>query len=367
MKLSEMSYAGRQLAAGPLLISGLLIFTLVGSVGVAEACLTATVETSQSSYVLGERIEVTVTAFNDSDNDVTLRFPSSFQTGAVLDEEPLNAIGFAIFTERTMPAHGSADWGFEFTQSLDIGVHQVKGFIASRSARSSQPASSFISSDLLHGNISPGSLGGPGFFTMPDFFEITAPKPVIDDVFIDFETYPDGSSTRGPYGTRGIWQDAYAERGVRLSTTGYSTFSLGMNITDEFSSDNTVLRTNRSKRNIRADFDMPVFEVSARVGTAQGRSVTMKNFDDQGNVLDSITSSITSEFPTLLVDPVTLTSDVPIGSVEWSSSDQWASVAIDDLFLDVRPVPEPSGVALVAMLLMSLLSIRGQARFGVYR
>jgi hypothetical protein len=364
MKLPAIARTGRQLTAWSRLFSCLLMSTLVGSTSVAEAQLSAAVEMSQSSYVFGERIEMAVTAFNGADEDVTLQFTSSFQAQVVLDDEPLNSIGSAALTLTwvTIPARGSIDWRFDSTQSLDVGVHQVRGFIAPRrSADSSWPVNILYDDVVLFDEITPYSLSGPGFFTLPDFFEITEPEPVIDDVFIDFETYPNGSSTRGPHGTRGIWQDAYAEWGVQLNTTGYATSSLGMNLEDRFSSDNVVLGTNLSKRDIRAEFEMPVFEVSSAVGTAQGRSVTMTIFDEQGNILDSITSSDVSDYPALL-DPVALTSEVPIASVQWSSSDPLASVIIDDLFLDVRSIPEPSGVALIATFLMSFMPRRRSYR-----
>lgn len=336
----------RQLIVLARLLPCLLVLLLLGCItaSVAKAQLSSVIWTNKPSYVLGERVEARITVFNDFDRDATLYFSSTLQAVFVIDDEPVNQFGFAVFSETTIPAHGSFDWGKNFSHSLGIGTHKLDGYFAQKSV-------GFGSYDINSSDpigIGSNPFGNPidiDFSMSPIFFDITAPKPVVNDIFIDFETYPDGSSTRDMYGTKKLWGNAYAEWGVRLSTTGYETTSLGINLDDNFGSDNTIVHTYLSKRNARAEFDMPVFEVSAVVGSIQGQAVKMVIFDEQGNEIDSVISDIVSDYPAL-AGTVKLTSEVPIGAVEWSS---FGGVRIDDLYLDVRAVPEPSGVALFAI------------------
>ncbi len=325
-------------------ISCLLTFLIIGSAVVsdAKAQLTAAIETSQSSYVLGQRVELTLTAFNDSNQDITLSFPSTFQATYILDDVLSPIVGGAFFSKALVPARGSHSWDFAVT-GIDVGHHQVAGYIAPHTIMNPsaeiEPATGNVA---LHADSGTGN----GLETDPIFFEVTTPEPIVDDVFIDFESYPDGTPTRGPNGTRGIWEDAYAQWGVRLNTSGDSTSSLGINLDDNFSSDNTILETFLSQRAIKAEFDMPVFEVSATVGSAQGRSVTMTLFDNEGNTIDFIESAGVENYPEL-VGTLKLASSVPIAAVEWAASDPLAGVRIDDIFLDVRPIPEPTSLCLI--------------------
>ena len=283
------------------------------------------VSTSRSTYVFGDRVGFSVTVTNSSSREGTLAFSSGCQADYSLNDGPVGQSACTqAFSSVEVPAEGQFDWNFELT-GIDVGTHKLVGYVF------------------------PNRTIGNETFTDPIYFDVLAPDPVVDDVFIDFETYPDGSSTRNEYGTRGIWKDAYAPWGVHFTTTSYgSPFnSGGFNLTDNFSSGNTILHTNLSRRNLRAEFDMPVFEVSAEVGSAQDRFITMTIFDAAGNIINTINSEVVDNYPDLQ-EVLTLTAQVPIAAVEWASSDPLASVTIDNLYLDVgTTVPEPAGVALL--------------------
>src|SRR5215210_1896661 len=76
-----------------------------------RAQISATISTDKTSYIVGEPIDVTVSAVNSSPSPITLTFPSSLQSQYVLDNTYVNnQLGLAIFTYATVPAHGTLDY-----------------------------------------------------------------------------------------------------------------------------------------------------------------------------------------------------------------------------------------------------------------
>jgi hypothetical protein len=290
----------------------------------AFAQISATVSTNKPSYVIGEPITVTVTAVNNNPFPVTLGFPSSLQSQYVLDNTYVNnEAGLAIFTHAVVPANGTRDYPYSHNwdyYNLSVGSHEVFGNIV-------------------------------GYATsMPITFNILAPPPVTHDVFIDFETFPNGTPLNG------IWHTAFAAWGVEFRSDGGG-LSLQKDILDS-----TVLFTPSGDHpfNIVADFDMDVFQVSANVGTAANETVTMSAFDAAGNLLGTVTSNPVTNYPAL-VSPLSFSSQVPIGSVKWISSNPLATVLVDNLSLKVGAVPEASTM-LLASISIGMLSSRLRLR-----
>lgn len=303
-----------------------LLLAILGIYGVAEldahAQISVITTTDKSSYVVGEPVEVTITAVNPYPLPVTLSFPSTLQAQYILDDSYINQqFGFWIFTEAVIPANGTYDWKYYHDwdyHPLSIGFHEVFGRIV----------------DYV------------GLESAPTTFEVLTPEPVVEDIFIDFENIPNGNQIGG------IWRTAYSQWGVEL-------FSHGGDLSlREDHEENTVLYTPSGAHpfNIAAEFSMDVFHISADVGTSAGRTITMSAFDANGNVLGTATSDPIADYPNL-VGPLAFSSSTPISSVKWVSSSPISTVMIDNLRLRVTAVPEPDTLALIiaAMLFPSCI------------
>ncbi|MBX3426547.1 MAG: hypothetical protein KF688_12770 [Pirellulales bacterium] len=268
--------------------------------------------TDHSSYVVGESLWVTISAHNAADAPVTLGFPSSLQSSYVMDGVYVNnEVGLAVLTEAVVPARGSREWTYRHRWDdypLVPGLHSVVGRVA-----------------------------GYGE-SVPLEFAVVAPQPIVDDVFIDFETFPDGTRLDS------LWATAFLPWGVTLRSDGgnlgLQRVSSGGNVVSAVSGAHPF--------NIAAAFSMLVHEVSVDVGAAAGTRVTMQAFDAAGALLGQTTSPEIASYPDL-VGPLTFVSAVPIASVKWTSSNPFSGVSIDNLSLRVGAVPEP-GSLLIAIL-----------------
>ena len=264
------------------------------------------VETDQNSYFVGDPIAYTVVALNSSPDPVTLRFSTSQQADFFVDGvySP-DDVAFQILTSRTVPGLGSTSWGFAHPwdeYELSPGRHRVVG-----------------------------SVIGVGR-SQPEWFEVLVPPPVERDVFLDFEHYPDGTPTLGEGGiSHGLWDSAFLRSGVRFGSEGG-----GLNLRATPMGFISTRRQGSSPQgfNITADFDMPVYGVSAEVGSAGGESVTMVAYDAAGEVLGSVTSEPVLDYPNA-VGRLSFDSDTPIAAVQWTPSRIDAAVTVDDLFLNV--------------------------------
>ncbi len=161
----------------------------------------------------------------------------------------------------------------------------------------------------------------------------------VSEVLIDFEHLPDGSATgSGPIG------DDYAEWGVRFQTVGVDTSKSPEY--SRFLHDSTYANCGACSYppgfNIVADFDVPVYGVSAYVTSAAGGIVTMIAKNDLGELVDSVASSPISEGYTF-VGPLEITSDTPIASVEWWPSRSHFGVGLDDVRIVVEDTSLPGG------------------------
>ena len=266
------------------------------------------VATDQTFYVVGDPIRYAVSAYNPADTPITLSFSSSQQADYIVDGvySP-DDLSLTVITGRMIPAKGTATWDFFHPwddYSLVPGPHHVAGLVVG-----------YGTSNQLAG------------------FSVAAPDPVVDDVSIDFDHLPNGAATYdGANFTYGkIWDDAYVTHGVRFRSQGGTVNFLP-------TATGVMLHTPTTKYppgfNIIAEFDMPVYSITADVGSAANQSVTMHAFDANGNALGSVTSDPTTDYPNL-IGPLSFDSSVPIASVQWFSSVQNASVRIDNLFLNV--------------------------------
>lgn len=283
------------------------------------ANVTISVATDQTSYLVGEPIEIRITAHNAGTSPVTLSFPSSLQAFYEMDDvytPPL--LGLAILTDAVVPAMGSHDWSYWHRwddYDLSIGQHSVTGSIVNY------------------------------FESAPQNFSIVASPAVENDVFIDFESYPSGDAMIG------VWQKAYEPWGVAFSSDGPG---VALKID---SAGNNLLHTSSGGHpfNVVADFAMPVYGVSAEVGTAADCSVQLLAFDANDNLIGSIESSPAAAYPDM-IGRLSFVSDVPIASVKWLSSNPLAVVMIDNLRLEVDGVvPEPSSFLLGGISVIGLL------------
>lgn len=283
------------------------------------ANVTISVATDQTSYMVGEPIEIKITAHNAGASPVTLGFPSSLQAFYEIDDvytPPL--VGLAILTEAVIPAMGSHDWSYWHRwddYDLAIGQHSVTGSVVNY------------------------------FESAPQYFSIVASPAVEHDVFIDFESYPSGDAMIG------VWHKAYEPWGVAFSSDGPG---VALKID---AGGNKLIHTPSGGHpfNVVADFAMPVYGVSADVGTAANCSVQLLAFDANDNLIGSSESSPAAAYPDM-IGRLSFVSDVPIASVKWLSSNPLAVVMIDNLRLEVDGfVPEPSGFLIAGIAAIGLL------------
>lgn len=291
----------------PARIAGMAAACVFG-MAVGASGIEVSVATDSPAYVVGDPLLYTVTATNPSSAPVTLTWPSTYQANFVVDGQyTLQGFGFAVITERVIPAGGSVDWDFLHSWSqytLTPGDHSVIGQVVNH-----------------------------GFSDQAALFSVAAPDPVTDDVFLDFESYPNGVATSGGGGlTYGYWEEAFVRQGVRFSSEGGS-----VNLKSH-PDQGVVLHTPTTSYppgfNIVAEFDMPVYGVSAEVGTASDHSVTMYGYGASGQLLGSVTSEPISSYPTF-GETLTFSSETPIASLQWFSSEERAGVLIDNLALNV--------------------------------
>jgi hypothetical protein len=295
------------------------------------AQISVAVATDQPSYVIGEPIQITVTAVNSATEPVVLGFPTTAQSTYVLDNYTPLLIPFQTGTSVTVPATGRFDWSYyyDWNRVLSLGPHQAVG-------------------KILDVN--------PNRASNPISFQIVEPEPVTDDIFIDFETYADGTPVRPPPTqiASPFSSVSYAAWGTIFRSDGGRAVLSQLQGLDG----NTVLQSPSfpGPRNVVADFDMPVLAVSADVGAENGHSVVMSAFDAAGNLLATATSDPTTNYPHLN-GPLRLNSAVPIASVEWTASDLGSTIRIDNLSLDVHVVPEPSAIVqLIALMALMCLT-----------
>ena len=148
------------------------------------------------------------------------------------------------------------------------------------------------------------------------------------DVFIDFETLPDGS----PAASGNPVADSYVQWGVSFSEIGLGPaepqFWNGYHADGLFAS----TRTNGGYPpgfNIKAEFDLLVFRISVDVMTAANHTVTMLAKDAYGTVIGTAVSEPAPS--TFWAGRLSITTDTPIATVEWWPSAQTAAVGIDNL------------------------------------
>jgi hypothetical protein len=151
-----------------------------------------------------------------------------------------------------------------------------------------------------------------------------------DEVFIDFEHLPSGDPT-----TMGdLVSDSYAEWGVTFWSYGVTDMP---DFFDGYYSDGMFAWGHHCTYppgfNIVAEFDVPVYTVSADVMTAATYTITMIAKDVDGTTIGSVESDPAP--PTFWAGNLTLTTDDPIALVEWWPSLQQASVGVDNLYFVV--------------------------------
>ncbi len=311
----------------PVVLSGLIMMAVICVLGNCKAeadtivilpegdPLILSVATDKVAYVSGELLMVSVTAHNPNDFDANLFFSSSLQAQYTMDEAYTwpNG-GFAMFTDVSIPANSSHTWSFPHYWSqydLTLGTHGVVGTVLG--VGSSQPYS----------------------------FDVIAPTLPTSDVLIDFEYLPDGRALP----VMGNFDDEYAAWGVHfgeIQSDGIDDIAVHAEDDNQFA---YVGSTGYPPGfNIIAEFDMPVYGVSADVTSSVGTTITMVVKDSNGQIIDSV---ISDAVPALreFVGTIELHSQTPIASVEWWPSAQNASVMVDNIYLTI---PEPATLSLLA-------------------
>ncbi len=297
-------------------ISAILLTCMLAS-SMAEATdpLTFSVATDKSAYVAGELLITEISAHNPNVEDIILWFGSSRQAYYTMDSTYTSPRGgYSVITSATIPAQSSYTWNVAHdwaAYDLTLGSHSVVGIVGNAG---SSPANTF------------------------DIISQTLPT---SDVFIDFETLPDGRVI----GTSGGLDHEYVAWGVH--------FGKIKNGAEEFvpihaDGNNHYVGAGSTSYppgfNIFAEFDMEVYGVSANVSSAVGQTITMIARDSNGVFIDSVVSDVVTSG--WVANPVTLQSQTPIASVEWWPAAQNAYVMVDNLYLTI---PEPASLSLLAI------------------
>ncbi len=115
----------------------ILAILILVSFGITEttAVIISTV-TDKDTYLLGEEVIVSITAYNPEPNPVTLYFGTSLQSSYLMDDV-YDWTYYKLFqpslTHRTIAPYGSYTWDRTHGQSemelypLDVGTHTVRG------------------------------------------------------------------------------------------------------------------------------------------------------------------------------------------------------------------------------------------------
>ncbi len=295
---------------------GAMVLICALAVSQAEATpLLISVATDKAAYVPGELLMVDVTAHNPNDYDANLSFQSTIQAQYIMDGVyTYPTMGLGVLTSVSIPAHSYHTWSFGHSWSeydLGLGTHSVLGTVLG--AGISQPYS----------------------------FDVIAPTFPTSDVLIDFEHVPDGGAL-----PTGYLADQYAAWGVHFGEMvrgGMDDITVHAEGDNQFAA--AVSGTYPPGFNIVAQFDMPVYGVSADVTSAVGMTITMVAKDSNGQIIDSVVSDLVPAVKEF-VGPIELQSQTPIASVEWWPSAQNAAVMVDNIYLTI---PEPATLSVLAL------------------
>jgi hypothetical protein len=165
------------------------------------------------------------------------------------------------------------------------------------------------------------------YFAEPVSFQVIEPPPMTEDVFIDFERFPDGTPTEWSYSHMHVndsgfdfdpnLDDAFAQWGVY--------FSDGSIVTRPMALAGEVWG---SSGLIRADLRMPVYGVSAEVVSRTYFDTTaaaMTAYGSQGQILAHVVSG----------GRMSLVTEEPIAFVLWESTNG-TRIVIDDVGFTVQ-------------------------------
>lgn len=246
----------------------------------------------RTNYFLGELVDF----FISTTNGGLLRFPSSIQSAYSLDglysgpnfANPV--ITFATIPRTWTNTHTADGWN---QYALAPGPHRVCGIVDASLA-------------------TPGDAYGK---SATNTFWILPPPPVKGNFLIDF--------------THLI--------GTNVTTVSLAPYEFsGVHFTN-ISSGSLFLGDALQARGIRAQFNMPVFAVSAKIAGLNGAQITMIAKNAAGQIL---ATSVSEPIVRALYFDQKLAVDSlePIASVEWTSIPTNQSVSIDDVFITTGPV-----------------------------
>jgi hypothetical protein len=277
---------------------------------IASAQINVTVTTNKDTYILGEPVQIFITATNKGDEDVTLEFPNSGVCNYRMDGVYTPIFAHAdVLTDVVIPAGESKTWSFRHNLEeypLEIGDHRVSGTIL---------------------NVGRGRAE----------FEVVEGEAMEEDILIDF-TPPSEDDSEDADSEAWVYASWAIEFRSAQDPDQEENPAIGPSLTED--EGNYYLKVGRCTYppgyNIIADFQYPIAGASMRVSSAAECTVTVIAKDADGNVLHTAESPEVSAVGEFVAIPEFRT-DTPIASLEWWPSDERATVMVDDLLLIALP------------------------------
>ena len=315
-----------------------------GSAAMAQIRVQTTLE--RDTYYQGDRINFTISAYNDGDEDRTFRYGSAVQFDYMFDqvmlpETPEQFAGATVMTQLTIPAHGQRTWHVEGPKPAKLNGS--------------------IGQHVLYTRLLPDYVATPVTFT------ILPPTLPEEDFTVDFDQTLAGEPLQR--------LDQYKRWGIHFSSK-YAKLVQDIRNGDDSFIKTFIYSWRQKPHNLRAKLVMPVEGLTVDVSSTAGTRVKVIARDADGKRIGSATSRRIRR-PGHFV-PLSIECDEPIAMLEWRSSDLLASVALDNLQLNVlepvadgssawqvmsasggaAAVPEPAGLGVLAAGALGLLRRR---------
>ena len=278
--------------------------TVFFEVVVPQVNLQLSLSLNKTRFFVGEAMDIMVTARNLEPIDAVLWFPSACQMYYQMGPYATPGNCATVITSATVPALGSYTWHMQHPWAVynpGLGTHSVSGG--------------------LYGYGAAGSA----------CFEVIESPPLTGSFLVDFDHFPGTDIQLGSV-------EGLSPYGLHFRTiAGSSPPSLGIWEGNQFLSHGTC--TYPTGFNIVADFDMPVYGLTAGIDSCVGCEVTVIARAADGTELDRATAtSAPSTAYFNFAGSVSVQSTQPIASAEWWPSHTNAGVSVDNLYLFGSPV-----------------------------